>query len=166
MHHRRVDVHAYRRDDGLWELEAALVDTKAETFHLRLRGELSPGEPVHDMALRVALDERLVIREVAASMDATPFPDCPGAARAFESLVGMRIAPGWMEMVRERVGGVAGCTHLFELLRPLATTAFQSIYPERRVRSRRPALLDTCHGWRAGGEAIGTLYPEWFRGDS
>ncbi|MCS4503383.1 DUF2889 domain-containing protein [Arhodomonas aquaeolei] len=162
LHRRRIELDGFRREDGLWEIEARLTDVKDGAFRLRFRGELAPGEPVHDMALRVTLDDDLTIREVAASMDATPFPDCPGATAAFQSLVGVRIGPGWMKAVRSRIGSVEGCTHLFELLRPIATTAYQTIHPPPDSDGR-PVLMNSCHGWRAGGEAIATLYPEWFR---
>ncbi|WP_440996570.1 DUF2889 domain-containing protein [Arhodomonas sp. SL1] len=166
LHRRRIVLDGYRREDGLWEVEAALVDTKTQPFELQFRGELAPGEHIHDMALRVALDDDLTIREAAASMDATPFPDCPGAEQAYRALVGVQIGPGWIKAVNERIGRTAGCTHLFELLRPIATTAYQMIYPARDRGSETPVLLDTCHGWRAGGQAISTLYPEWFRPES
>jgi hypothetical protein len=171
LHRRRIQVDGYRRRDGLWEFEAFLEDVKHYDFDSRFRGHVSAGEPVHDMALRVTLDDDLVIREVVAKMAAHPFPDCPGAQAAFQALVGLGMGPGWMREVRRRVGTVAGCTHLFELMRPLATTAYQTILPLRAAgggadQSRPPRLMDSCHGWRRGGEAMRVLHPRWHEPDS
>jgi hypothetical protein len=158
----------YRRDDGLWEVEARLVDRKDRDFELSFRGRLPPGEPVHDMFLRVVVDERRVIRGIEARMGASPFPSCPGATEAFQELAGLRIGPGWLKEARRLVGGVAGCTHLFEMLGPIATTVYQTMVPlteKERIADagRPPAILDSCHGWRRGGEAVERLLPEWFR---
>jgi len=46
MHTRSVECNGYFRDDGLWEVEARLVDTKpfAQAAD-RYREELKPGDP-------------------------------------------------------------------------------------------------------------------------
>ena len=49
FHHRSVDYRGYRREDGLWDIEAHLSDTKAYTFDSSFRGTIEPGEPIHDM---------------------------------------------------------------------------------------------------------------------
>ena len=41
----------------------------------RFRGELKPGDPVHDIGLRLAIDDSMTIREAEATMRATPYPD-------------------------------------------------------------------------------------------
>ena len=54
---------AYERDDGLWDIEAHLTDTKT-TAHSRHHGgrERRPGEPVHriEFALDSQLSERVI----------------------------------------------------------------------------------------------------------
>jgi hypothetical protein len=81
--------------------------------------------------------------------------------------------------VRELLGGTAGCTHLVELLGPVATTAFQTIFPYRdrqrrgegsadhgaAERSRRkPRLIDTCHAFASDGEVVKHYWPEFYTG--
>jgi hypothetical protein len=60
--------------------------------------------------------------------------------------------------VKERVGGKHGCTHLTELLGPLATTALQTLMGARPGGSGAGAhiaqMIDTCHAWRADGEIV------------
>lgn len=170
IHSRRLEMHGYQREDGLWDIEGRLVDTKAYPFDNRFRGEIPPGEPVHEMWLRLTLDDDLVIREAVASTEHSPFPSCPAAAPRYERLVGLQIGPGWLARVKKRLPAVEGCTHISELLRTMATTAFQTIAPLRREKIRqpgpsgRPALLDSCHGWRSGGEFVREVFPDWYSG--
>ena len=57
----------------------------------------------------------------------------------------------------------------FGLLRPIATTAFQTLLPlgrgpaSRRPQGRRPALGNPCRGWRESGEAVREIHPAWYR---
>lgn len=167
-HTRRIELNGYERDDGLWDIEAHLVDTKGYAFRNHFRGEIPVGEPIHDMWMRLTVDDSLTIREVAACTDHSPFPSCPEAAPNYQQLVGMRIRSGWTDQVRQKMGLTAGCTHLYELLRPLATVAIQTIMPLQKRRQphdpdKRPQLLDTCYGWRSDGEAVRERYPVWYR---
>ena len=45
MHTRRLEMCAYARDDGLWDIDCELSDTKANAITMRERGLLPPGEP-------------------------------------------------------------------------------------------------------------------------
>ena len=56
MHRRSIECTGYLRNDGLWEVEARLLDTKPFAQHDHFRGELQPGDPVHDIGLRLAVD--------------------------------------------------------------------------------------------------------------
>ena len=69
-----------------------------------------------------------------------------------------------------RLGGIRGCTHLVELLWPLATAAYQTIYPvlarERPARDedRPPGHLDSCHALARDGEVVRAHHPRWYTG--
>lgn len=165
LHQRNIDLRGYQRADGLWDIEAHLVDTKGYDFDNRWRGGIPAGEPIHNMWIRMTLDDDMTIQGLEAVSDHTPFPSCPEAADVYGRLVGVKIGPGWMEEVARRIRRVEGCTHLFELLRPMATAAFQTLHPARKKRSAeaRPMLMNSCHGWREDGEAIAALYPKWHK---
>jgi len=135
LHHRAIDCHGYRREDGLWDIEAHIVDTKTYGFENSHRGRIEPGDAIHDMWLRLTVDDSFVIHRAEAATDASPFAICPAITPAFTKLEGLTLGHGWSRAVRQRLGGVNGCTHLVELLRPLATVVFQTIF---RVCSRRP----------------------------
>lgn len=180
FHHRHVAVDGYRRSDGLWDIEAHMVDTKTYGFGNDWRGEIKPGEPLHDMWLRVTLDDRLVVRDVVAVAAAHPFRACPEVTANFRRLIGETIGAGWTKRVRALLGGVAGCTHLVDLLGPIATIAFQTIKsaraqaliraaqppagePAAEAAPRRPSVIDSCHAMRSDGEVVARLWPDFYR---
>ena len=126
MHTRSVQCDGFLRDDGLWEVEAWLRDTKPFLQPAgRFREELKPGDPVHDIRLRLAIDDTMTIYEAEATMTATPYPTCIEVQPILQRLVGESIGKGWREVVRRKIGRLEGCTHLSELLGPAVTTLFQ-----------------------------------------
>ena len=96
MHTRSIECEGFLRDDGLWEVEAWLRDTKPFTQRAdRFRDELKPGDPVHDIGLRLAIDDGMTIREAEAMMRATPYPTCVEVEPILRRLIGERVGPGW-----------------------------------------------------------------------
>ena len=178
LHTRDITCKGYLREDGLWDIEGHLHDSKTYPFSNDWRGEVAPGMPVHEMAMRLTVDEDFRIHAVEAVTDASPYRICPDVLPNFQRLVGQQIGRGWRRKVRELLGGVEGCTHLVELLGPLATVAFQSIRPYQRHRlkqnleegasdptNKRPHQLNTCHGWSEKGEVVKRWMPEFYTGD-
>lgn len=171
LHQRRVTCRGYRRDDGLLDIEGHLEDTKTYPFSNRDRGQIPAGEPVHGMWLRLTIDEDLNIHGAEASTEFAPYAVCPRITPNFKRLVGLKIGAGWMREVRKKIGGVEGCTHLVELLGPIATTAFQTLAGQRRKRdtgapTTRPFFLDSCHALRSDGAVVKLHWPEHYTGKS
>lgn len=172
IHSRHVTCTGYRRADGLWDIEGHLVDTKTYAFSNRERGEIPPGEPVHEMWLRVTVDDELEIKDVEAATEYSPFAVCREITPNFKRLIGLRIGPGWRKQAMHKVGGIEGCTHIVELLGPVATTAFQTIFPYKNrtqpesaaSTGKRPRLLNTCHAFRSDGLKVKELWPEFYDG--
>ena len=171
IHTRTVTCRGYRREDGLWDIEGHLVDVKSYTFANKERGEIVPGDPIHEMWIRVTVDDRLTIVAIEAATDKSPYGICPTATDAYAQLVGLRMSSGFTIAVKERVGGAAGCTHLTELMRPIATTAFQTIFPiiyrehlaEQEAKTkRRPPLLDTCHAFARTSPVVRDQWPDYY----
>src|SRR3954447_6540904 len=173
MHTRTVECNGYIRDDGLWEVEARLVDTKPFTQAAdRYRAELKPGDPVHDIRLRLAIDDRMKIHKAEATMAETPYPTCIEVQPILQRLVGENIGKGWREVVRRKIGRLEGCTHLSELLGPAVTTLFQTMSygkdPEGRgtldnqqSRTERPFFIGGCHSWRTDGPVVADMFPQF-----
>jgi hypothetical protein len=175
IHTRQVVCRGYHREDGLWDVEGHLKDTKTYDFDSQFRGNVASGEPIHEMWIRMTVDDGFVIRDIEAVTDASPFPICPAIAANFARLKGLSIRPGFYNKVKEILGGIEGCTHLVEMLGPIATTAYQTIYPYRdRLRRQRgeetrppgvrPRFLDSCHGWSSKEEIVKQLYPQFYTG--
>ncbi|MEM8914767.1 MAG: DUF2889 domain-containing protein [Pseudomonadota bacterium] len=169
LHTRTVTCHGYGRADGLWDIEGRVVDQKAYAFDNHDRGRVEVGDPLHDMALRLTLDDNLTIKAVEAVTDKSPYSICPTITPNFQRLVGLTIAPGFTRRARRLLGGIEGCTHLLELLGPIGTTAFQTIMPalerkrsggRKRSAGDRPALLSTCHAYAPDSPVVKRLWPE------
>jgi len=169
IHERSIVCRGFHRDDGLWDIEGHLVDTKTYPFANRHRGEIRAGEPIHEMWLRLTIDEDLLVHAAEAATEHAPYAVCPRITPNFEQLAGLRIGPGWTRAVRQRFGGVTGCTHLVELLGPIATTAYQALAGQREKRpsdkpAKRPFFLDTCHALAADGEVVRSHWPQFYTG--
>ena len=170
LHQRTINCHGYRRADGLWDIEAEISDVKTYAFENSFRGTLLPGDPIHHMWLRLTIDDDFVIHGAEAATDASPFALCPAITPAFAKLEGLRIEAGWSRAVRQRLGGINGCTHLVELLRPLGTVAFQTIRAERKeyepggIAGRKPPYIDQCHALDSRGDIVRETFPEWYSG--
>ena len=163
-HTRTIECSGYRRDDGLWDIEGHLVDTKP--YEVPTDDRVVPaGEPMHEMWIRLTVDLDLTVHGVEAVTDWGPYHGCGSITPAFQQLEGLSIRSGWTLKVRELLGGVRGCTHLVELLGPVATTAFQTVYAAReRVHpagsdGRRPGLIDSCHMYAVDGPIVKRRWP-------
>jgi len=87
--------------------------------------------------------------------------------------------------VKERLGGVHGCTHIVELLGPVATTAFQTVSSgkarELNLAHRhkigkppkpadpdapkpKPYVIDNCYAWAADGPVVRRWAPHFYTG--
>lgn len=163
-------MEAFARDDGLWDIDAHITDVKAFVAHLAAVVR-EAGEPIHDLSIRLTFDAEFNVVDVAASSDAVPYPgQCDRIAGAYRSLIGLNLARGFRHTVKERVGGIAGCTHLTELAQILPTMAFQAVAGEAFDREKpaaaipadvQPFQLGRCHALRTDGPAVATYYPRW-----
>jgi len=157
LHTRAIACHGYERSDGMFDIEARMQDTKADTADL-LYKTVPAGEPIHAMRITLTIDSTGLIHAAVASTDNGPSPYCAEINAAYASLAGVRIGAGFMKQVRQRVGGRNGCTHLTELLGPLATTALQTLMGSRGIsengKSQSEQMIDNCHAWREDGEIV------------
>ena len=183
LHTRRVTCQGFFRDDGLIDIEGRITDEKTYEHSNEWRGPLQPGDFVHDMSIRLTLDHRFVIVDVEAVTDKSPYSMCGNIAPNFKRLIGLRIGGGFHRAVRERLGGTEGCTHIVELLGPVATTAFQTagsrkardLADAHRARigkprtdsgkpKTRPYMLDSCHTWASDSEVTKRWVPDFYTG--
>lgn len=165
LHRRAIEIQGYRRSDGLYDIEASLIDTKPHDFPLA-QGVRRAGEPIHAMRLRITVDRTLTIVDAEAAVDGMPYEgDCNRITSDYRKLVGVAIRPGYTHRLKELFGGVRGCTHLSDLAAMAATAAFQTLAGERlQDPARKPFQIDRCHALDGAGPVVARYYPRWYRG--
>ncbi len=168
IHNREIHAQGFQRDDGLWDIESRLVDTKSYSFDNTERGSINSGEAIHDISIRLTLNDEMTVQSAEAIIDSGPFTMCGDITPSFSSLVGLSIKPGWRRDVLQRLGGTKGCTHLVDmLLGPLAVTAWQTVNPARQKRnsasaaSGKPPLLNSCHAFSASSPVVKREWPDF-----
>ncbi len=173
IHLRRIEMRGYLRDDGLYEIDGRVTDTKTQDIKIIGDGRDVPaGSPIHDMWVRLVIDEDLLVHDIVAVTDASPYNVCREAVAPMRAIVGERIKGGWTSMVKSKLGGAQGCTHLMELLIPLATAAYQTLTtlrsqrPDVVDRAGKPLKVDSCYAYGASRELVQVRWPEHYRGVS
>ena len=141
VHKRQINCNGFVRADGLYDIEAELTDHKTYDFPSDFRGTVTPDLAVHHMVLRITIDRDRFIQQAKAITITGPYAICPTANAVFDNLVGLQIGPGWRRKVQAAIGGRHGCTHITELLGPVATIAYQTLYGEEARQKRQSGTL-------------------------
>lgn len=171
LHTRTLTFRGYARDDGLWDMEGELLDTKHYGYDSS-SGHRPAGSALHHILLRVTLDAHFCIQAIESSMQSTPFDECGVADQHVQRMVGLTMGSGWRQTIERAMGGLQGCTHLRELLFNMATCAFQTI-PHHREMQRRalgepsvpsdtpPFFIGRCMTWDVNGPVVARVTPEF-----
>ena len=170
LHLRRVSYEGFRRDDGLFDIEAHITDHKDRDYKLAM-GTRSKDIPVHNMWARVTIDRRFEVIDIEAVTDEMPYPgQCNRIGPEYKKLIGSNLLKGFRKSIAENMGGVKGCTHLSELLGYLPTAAVQTFAGIKNeaetVDGKKPFQLDSCHALATNTETVRVYYPKWFAGES
>jgi hypothetical protein len=168
-HRRQIDVQVFARDDGLWDVDARLADVKTVDAELP-SGRRAAGDPIHDLLLRLVVDRELTIVDAGAESIAVPYAGaCDEHGDAYGRLAGLNLMHGFRQALRERVGGVLGCTHVTELAQVLPTAVVQAFAGDvidtrgDAADAARPFQIDRCHALRSDGPTVLRHYPRWAR---
>jgi hypothetical protein len=190
MHTRRIEMQGFIRADGLLDIDARLVDTKPYTFANDESGEIPAGRPLHEMRVRMTVDDTLLIVACEAETVHGPYAECAGGPANMGSLVGLALKAGFVKAANERLRGALGCTHIREMLQQMATVAHQSMWPVReRRRAREMAeaqrrnpgaapplvsdedthegaerMLNSCTAYSAAGAVVRQRWPHLYSG--
>jgi hypothetical protein len=168
-HRRQIDVQVYARGDGLWEVDATLTDVKTREVPMH-EGPRPAGTPIHEMLLRLVVSEALDILEAGSQTRWMPYTGyCDAHGDAYVRLVGLNLLRNFRQSLRERVGGVLGCTHITELAQVLPTAVVQA-FAGHVIDTRgtaegasQPFQIDRCHAMAGGGEVVRLHYARWHR---
>jgi enoyl-CoA hydratase/carnithine racemase len=92
---------------------------------------------------------------------------CPAAASAMRAIIGLQIGRGWNKEVQRRLPPASRCTHLAELLGPMATAALQAMSGLRQDRpdpvdaQGRPLQLGTCYAYSPHSDLVKRRWPDF-----
>jgi hypothetical protein len=168
-HRRQIDVQVFSRGEGLWEVDALLTDTKTRDVSL-FQGTRPAGTPIHEMLLRLVVNEQFDVVQAGSETRWMPYTGtCEQHGDAYAGLVGLNLLQNFRAAIRERLGGVRGCTHLSELAQILPTAVVQAFAGEvldtrgSAEGARRPFQIDRCHALRSDGDVVREFYPRWYR---
>jgi hypothetical protein len=171
-HSRTITYEGFRREDGLWDIDATLLDVKGHPTGNHELGTIPAGRPIHSMRIRATVDDGMKIIALSTLMETTPYRLCQNALDPMRGLIGTTLGPGWRAAITREIGGTAGCTHLRELLLGLATAAYQTI-PEFTILQRNamtdsdgssalpPFHLGKCLAWDFDGDVVRKAYPQF-----
>jgi hypothetical protein len=171
VHLRRISCEGFVRDDGLYEVEGLLVDTKPQLLKLVNR-DVPAGEAIHQMRIRLTMDRDRCIVDAQAFSEHHPYETCAEVEAGYRRLIGLRVEPGFTRQVKRIMRGVEGCTHMTELLPPMASTLFQVIWAdgsfaqadsEARDAGAGNSPLGGCHALRLDGQVVRTYFSRHHR---
>ena len=124
-HTRTLTLQGYEREDGLWDIEGHICDTKP--FYFSLSGcNREAGDPIHEMRVRLTINSGLDVLEVVATAQSMPYPGhCDSTLPDYGRVVGLNLGHGFRRGVLERMGGIKGCTHVTALITRMPSAAYQ-----------------------------------------
>jgi len=168
LHHRNIDFRGYMRSDGYFQVRARLADERPVGS---LQPESSPStnetEKIHALGVDIIFDAQMIVRAVRTWSATYPYKECPSGGNALQAIIGLRIGAGWSSEVRKRLPGAGVCTHLKEILIPMASAAYQTMtfqrlrQPDVLNESGRPIKIDSCYAYRASGELVQKRWPQF-----
>ena len=172
-HRRQIDVQVFARGNGLWEVDALLIDTKTRVANMA-EGPRPAGTPIHDMLLRLVVNEKLDILEAGSETRWMPYTGVCNQhgdqhGDAYSRLVGLNLLQDFRKQLRQKLGGTQGCTHITELAQVLPTAVVQAFAGEvidtrgTADGASRPFQIDRCHALRSDGEVVRLHHPRWYR---
>ena len=168
VHTRSIVCRSFRRDDGLLDIDGRFIDTRPFAYDSDFRGTCQAGSALHNMQLRLTIARDRSIAALDSAMPSTPYEGCSGVNPNFQRLVGLSIAKGFRKAMREKIGGIEGCTHILALLDAMSAAAVQAFasasYAPKKPGQPEPvriwkldALVDTCFSYRRDGEVMTRL---------
>lgn len=169
LHTRSIKCEGFERDDGLFDIEAQIIDQKTYAWDDPYQGHREAGAHVHDMQVRLTLDRTMTVRGIEVTTNHAPYDVCPSVAPGYQALIGAKVGAGWRKAVAEAVGRTKGCTHITELLMPMATVAFQTMGSWKAKPApagnagKKPYFIDGCKAWAADGPVVKRLFPLHYR---
>ena len=118
------------------------------------------------MVIRIKIDINFVIVDAESISKRTPYLNCSDVNKDFKKIDWIT-NKNRLYTSKNLIGGKVGCTHLVEMMRTIATTAFQALYLDRDKlnlnsnESNRPKLLNSCYSWSESSRMIQEKFPNF-----
>lgn len=168
VHTRTITINAFQRDDGLLDVEGRLTDIKPFD-HQMMDCLRNAGDPVHDLSIRITLDDTLTVTDAVASMDSTAHDLCSMATPNFKNIIGLQVVAGWNKKVKAAMSPGLGCTHIIEMLAQMASGAKQATWsrkpgesfetPPPEERDIAFGMVNSCYPYRENSPWIKENFP-------
>jgi hypothetical protein len=143
-----------------------------EGGHLRLHGTLKDvrlGQDLHGFEVMMLVD--VVdgeILEIEGTMPVHPLEECAEGLKSLEELVGVKILPGFSDIVKQTVGSNRGCFHLASLVMNMGNTSVQgrgafirknlkdeyALTDSLKEHGEKLGIVDSCVCWREDGPLV------------
>jgi hypothetical protein len=126
IHQRAYEIGSYFEDDDHFRLVGHVRDVKPDGMW-----GIQDTEPmvVHHMELHLVVHAAtMTITQVFTKMHVTPQLQCVDIEASYQQLVGVSVARGFTNKVKELFGGPRGCTHIGALTNAMAPVAMQSLW--------------------------------------
>ena len=162
VHTRSIRIETFAVDNDRVVVEGVLEDIRTCVMYTISGHRREPG-PVHGMAVRFLVGGIPVkILDVEVEMPKVPLEECDQVASSVKKLIGLHVVYGYTKAVKERMGGIEGCTHLTNLILAMGSAAIQGMASHRGRGPIPPdarALMiqyvkNSCRVWREGGPQI------------
>jgi len=171
LHTRHIEMRAFKRSDGLYEVEGHLLDTKPHHFKAPNGDKQIPANaPIHQMRIRLTYGFDMKIHEVWADTFDAPYTPCYDAPPTLQQLKGLSMARGWNSEIRRLFSGDKCCTHLMNMLGPMAAVAYQGLTVDRTKLPTavdahgKPLKIGSCYAYRTDREVVMKLWPKYYVG--
>jgi hypothetical protein len=157
-------------NDERFLLRGVVIDEKPAGLYISHDSEVLW---VHHMVVDLEVTfPTFTIEKVSVTFHERPHTHCTDIEPDYQKLVGLSIARGFNNKVKELFGGPRGCTHIGALLAAMAPVAIQSGWsmrmgaaaeggttpstPEQRRRAYA-INLNTCHIWDENGQMVSDI---------
>jgi hypothetical protein len=173
VHTRTYDIKAVVVDDRHFKLVGRINDIKPDGLW-----GIEDAQPMslHDMSVELTVRvSDVTIVEAQTTMTTHPQRECQSIVSSYQQLVGLSIARGFTQKVKELFGGPRACTHIGALINAMAPVAMQTLWAfshvdggepseaesadtrESRIAMIRARNRNSCHVWADGGPMLELL---------
>jgi hypothetical protein len=173
VHTRTYDIKAVVVDDRHFKLVGRINDVKPDGLW-----GIEDTQPMslHDMTVELTVRvSDVTIVEAQTTMTTHPQRECQSIVSSYQQLVGLSIARGFTQKVKELFGGPRACTHIGALINAMAPVAMQTLWAfshvdggepgeaepadtrESRIAMIRARNRNSCHVWADGGPMLELL---------